>query len=182
MSKKRSQARRHAVQAIYQWQMAGQDLAAIYEQFLGEQDLSQFEVPYFKDLLHGVPNNLQELDGLLKPALDRAIESVDPVERAVLRLGVYDVETPHGGALPSGDQRGGGVGQGIRCREGPPLCQRRARPGGEVGACCGDTRLSSVALRVVGRTTPAARFQDKGQQGQDGPIHPIFSWRSLNST
>ncbi|EGW55337.1 transcription antitermination factor NusB [endosymbiont of Tevnia jerichonana] len=92
MSKKRSQARRHAVQAIYQWQMAGQDLAAIYEQFLGEQDLSQFEVPYFKDLLHGVPNNLQELDGLLKPALDRAIESVDPVERAVLRLGVYELK------------------------------------------------------------------------------------------
>jgi transcription antitermination protein NusB len=91
MSQKRSQARRHAVQAIYQWQMAGQNVNEIANQFLEEQELAAFEVPYFQDLLHGVPAHLHELDELLKPALDRAIESVDPVERAVLRLGVYEL-------------------------------------------------------------------------------------------
>ena len=91
MSKKRSQARRHALQALYQWQIAGQDLADISNQFLEEQDINKFEVPYFQDLLHGVPTHLTELDALLKPALDRAIESVDPVERAVLRLGAYEL-------------------------------------------------------------------------------------------
>ncbi len=91
MSQKRSQARRHAVQAIYQWQMAGQDVGEIANQFFEEQDLDGFEVPYFQDLLQGVPKHLEELDELLKPALDRAIESVDPVERAVLRLGTYEL-------------------------------------------------------------------------------------------
>ncbi len=91
MSRKRSQARRHAVQALYQWQMAGQDLADIANQFLEEQDINKFEIPYFQDLLHGVPTHLTELDAMLKPALDRAIESVDPVERAVLRLGAYEL-------------------------------------------------------------------------------------------
>ena len=91
MSEKRSQSRRHAVQAIYQWQMAGQDLIDIDNQFLEEQDLQSFEIPYFQDLLHGVPRHLKELDEILKPALDRAIESVDPVERAVLRIGVYEL-------------------------------------------------------------------------------------------
>ncbi len=91
MSEKRSQSRRHAVQAIYQWQMAGQDLVDIDNQFLEEQDLQSFEIPYFQDLLHGVPRHLKELDEILKPALDRAIESVDPVERAVLRIGVYEL-------------------------------------------------------------------------------------------
>lgn len=91
MSTKRSQARRHAVQAIYQWQMAGQDVREIANQFLEEQDLGEFEVPYFQDLLQGVPQHLGELDTMLKPALDRAIESVDPVERAVLRLGTYEL-------------------------------------------------------------------------------------------
>jgi N utilization substance protein B len=91
MSQKRSQARRHAVQAIYQWQMAGQDVGEIANQFLEEQDLAGFEVTYFKDLLQGVPKHLNELDELLKPALDRAIESVDPVERAVLRLGAFEL-------------------------------------------------------------------------------------------
>ncbi|MEJ2452729.1 MAG: transcription antitermination factor NusB [Candidatus Thiodiazotropha sp.] len=91
MSIKRSQARRHAVQAIYQWQMAGQDVRDIANQFLEEQDLGGFEVPYFQELLQGVPQHLSELDALLKPALDRAIESVDPVERAVLRLGAFEL-------------------------------------------------------------------------------------------
>jgi len=91
MSRKRSQSRRHALQALYQWQMAGQDLADISNQFLEEQDIEKFEIPYFQDLLHGVPTHLTELDALLKPALDRTIESVDPVERAVLRLGAYEL-------------------------------------------------------------------------------------------
>jgi N utilization substance protein B len=91
MSEKRSQARKHAVQAIYQWQIAGQDIADIINQFLEEQDLNSFEIPYFQDLMQGVPNHLKELDELLKPTLDRAIESVDPVERAILRLGAYEL-------------------------------------------------------------------------------------------
>jgi N utilization substance protein B len=91
MSEKRSQARKHAVQAIYQWQIAGQDIAEIINQFLEEQDLNSFEIPYFQELIMGVPNHLGELDELLKPNLDRAIESVDPVERAILRLGAYEL-------------------------------------------------------------------------------------------
>ncbi|MCU7935729.1 MAG: transcription antitermination factor NusB [Candidatus Thiodiazotropha sp. (ex Dulcina madagascariensis)] len=91
MSEKRSQSRRHAVQAIYQWQMAGQDIADIANQFLDEQDTDTFEIPYFQDLLRGVPTHLGELNERLKPALDRAIDSVDPVERAILRLGAYEL-------------------------------------------------------------------------------------------
>ncbi len=91
MSQKRSQARRHAVQAIYQWQMADQDLKEIEGQFLVEWDHGSFEVPYFKDILHGVPAHLTELDGRLRPCLDRSIESVDPVERAILRIGAYEL-------------------------------------------------------------------------------------------
>jgi N utilization substance protein B len=99
MSKKRSQARHHAVQAIYQWQLAGQNIKDIHNQFLAEQDPGSFELEYFNRLLHGVPAHLSELDELLGPHLDRSIESVDPVERAILRLGafelVYQLEVPY---------------------------------------------------------------------------------------
>jgi N utilization substance protein B len=91
MSEKRSQARKHAVQAIYQWQIAGQDIADIINQFLEEQDLERFDIPYFQEMMRGVPSHLVELDALLKPSLDRAIESVDPVERAILRMGAYEL-------------------------------------------------------------------------------------------
>ena len=91
MSHKKSQARHHAVQAIYQWQLTGQDISAIRDQFLSEQDTQSFDLNYFECLLRGVPTHLGELDGLLAPCLDRSIESVDPVERAVLRLGAFEL-------------------------------------------------------------------------------------------
>ncbi len=91
MSGKRSKARHYAVQAVYQWQMAGQAITDIQQQFLTEQDGSQFELSYFQQLLSGVAGNLSELDGLLGPCLDRSVESVDPVERAILRLGAYEL-------------------------------------------------------------------------------------------
>jgi N utilization substance protein B len=91
MTGKRSKARHHAVQALYQWQLTGQDVSDIDNQFLAEQDVKTFEVPYFKELLHGVPANLHALDEQLSPLLDRALASVDPVERAILRLGAYEL-------------------------------------------------------------------------------------------
>ena len=91
MSRKRSKARSHAVQAIYQWQIARQSLPEIYDQFLSEIDVRKLEIPYFKDLLFGVPKNLEAIDEQLKTCLDRSIEGVDPVERAILRLGAYEL-------------------------------------------------------------------------------------------
>ena len=91
MSGKRSRARHHAVQAIYQWQVAGHDVSEVDSQFLDTEDLNSFEVDYFKDLLHGVPANLDALDAELKNCVDRSIESIDPVERAILRLGDYEM-------------------------------------------------------------------------------------------
>ena len=91
MAGRRTLARQSALQALYQWQMTGQDVADIDQQFIVEQDPANFEVEYFQDLLHGVPSHLGTLDSRLKPLLDRAIASVDPVERAILRLGAYEL-------------------------------------------------------------------------------------------
>jgi N utilization substance protein B len=91
MSGKRTKARHHAVQAIYQWQMAGHDVSEVENQILEAEDPASFEVDYFKDLLHGVPAKLDELDAELKSCVDRSIDSVDPVERAILRLGAYEM-------------------------------------------------------------------------------------------
>ncbi len=91
MSNKRSRARHHAVQALYQWQMAGGNLAEIEEQFLSDESVTTFDLEYFKEILHGIPQHLGALDAQLAPLLSRSIESVDPVERAILRLGAYEL-------------------------------------------------------------------------------------------
>ena len=91
MSGNRTQARRHAVQAIYQWQMTGEDISEIDRQFLEMEEMVGADLNYFQDLLHGVPAKLSELDEHSSVFLDRAVESVDPVERAILRLGTYEL-------------------------------------------------------------------------------------------
>lgn len=88
----RSLARRSAVQAIYQWQVAGQDVSQIESQFLAEQDMKKVDVAYFHELLHEVPAHLAELDTQFASFLDRPIPELDPVERAILRIGVYELK------------------------------------------------------------------------------------------
>ncbi len=91
MSRQRSKARSLAVQAVYQWQMAGQNVQEIVSHFLTEYADKKVDADYFRELVVGVPSELSRLDEALSPHLDRSIESIDPVERAVLRIGVYEL-------------------------------------------------------------------------------------------
>lgn len=92
MSKARSKARRNAVQALYQWQLTGADVSDIEEQFLVEHDMTKVDVEYFRELLREVPLHLHELDDHIIEYLDRPMDEVDPVERAILRMSTYELE------------------------------------------------------------------------------------------
>ncbi len=92
MSRERTMSRRRAVQAIYQWQEAGQDIADIDEQFMTEQDMSRADIAYFQELLHKIPRHIDELDAYLIPYLDREVAELDSIERAVLRIGAYELK------------------------------------------------------------------------------------------
>jgi N utilization substance protein B len=91
MSRQRSRSRSLAIQALYQWQMAGQDVSAIVDHFLVEEDAKTFDSDYFGELVRGVPARLDALDEALGAYIDRKLEAVDPVERAILRLGAYEL-------------------------------------------------------------------------------------------
>ena len=92
MSKKRSKAREFAVQAVYQWQMSGNELADILRQFAEEKKPKTYEAEYFQELLRGVVTNLDDLDAVLAPYVDRDVEKIDPVERAILRLAAFELQ------------------------------------------------------------------------------------------
>ncbi len=92
MSRARSKARERAVQAIYQWQVTGQSLSDIEQQFTEDQDMSKVKMEYFQELLHEVPAQLKAIDAALAELVDRPLEQVDPVERAILRIGTYELQ------------------------------------------------------------------------------------------
>ncbi|WP_304639488.1 transcription antitermination factor NusB [Pseudomonas sp.] len=87
----RRKARSMAVQALYSWQIADQPVSDIEAQFRTDNDFSKVDGAYFHELLTGVPRNLTELDEHLGSVLDRPVKDVDPIELAVLRIGVYEL-------------------------------------------------------------------------------------------
>ena len=91
MSQARTNARKAAVQALYQWQMTGQSLIEIERQFLEEEWLKDAQKSYFTELFHGVPKNLEVIDQALSEFVDRPVDMIDPVERDILRMGVYEL-------------------------------------------------------------------------------------------
>lgn len=87
----RSKARRCALQAIYQWQVGGQAIGEVESQFLAEQDLAQADIAYFSELVQCVPAHKAELDAHMAPFLDRPVAELDPVEMAILRIGICEL-------------------------------------------------------------------------------------------
>ncbi len=88
----RSRSRRRATQAIYAWQISGNSMDNVIEEFRHEQDMEIADLVYFEDLLRGVAKHCAELDASLVPFLDRDMAQVDPIERAVLRLSAYELQ------------------------------------------------------------------------------------------
>lgn len=84
-------ARRCAVQALYQWDVTSQDPVEIEPNFISDQSLSGVDVDYFQHLLREIPRHHAEIDTSIASHLDRTLESVDPVERAILRLGAFEL-------------------------------------------------------------------------------------------
>ena len=72
--------------------MSGHNLGEIERQFLEDGRLKDAQKSYFNELLFGIPKNLATIDQLLAEFIDRPVEKIDPVERAILRIGVYELE------------------------------------------------------------------------------------------
>lgn len=88
---KRREARKLATQALYQWHMAGHSLNEIEAQFRVDNDFTDVDAAYFREILHGVPASKTEIDTALKPCMDLTLEELDPVELAVLRLSTWEL-------------------------------------------------------------------------------------------
>jgi N utilization substance protein B len=87
----RARARRYAMQALYQWDLSGEQVSAIREQFLEAEDFSKADTSYFNKTLRDVSESIETIDKKLSEYIDRPLERLDPVERAILRIGIYEL-------------------------------------------------------------------------------------------
>ncbi|OUS11071.1 N utilization substance protein B [Gammaproteobacteria bacterium 53_120_T64] len=79
------------VQALYQWQLAGDNIGTIEAQYMAEKGMAKADSEFFHELLHAIPAKLDELDGAYREFLDRDPQALDPISLAILRIGVYEL-------------------------------------------------------------------------------------------
>jgi N utilization substance protein B len=87
----RSRARRFVLQALYQMQLSGCSAADVETQFLQDFEMKRVDTDYLHDLLVGIEANRQELTEIFSAKLDRTSDELDPIERAVLWIGTFEL-------------------------------------------------------------------------------------------
>ena len=93
-SPNRHQARESAIEALYAWHSGGGDNADLPHLLAGhihEDERSGQDEEYLRELVYGVTGEKDELDLLIKPALNRSLNSIASVEINVLRLAAWEM-------------------------------------------------------------------------------------------
>lgn len=88
----RRRARECAVQALYSWMISHNDAAEVELAFVAEQDMKGVDIPYFRKIFRQTVEQVEIIDGTMAPFLDRTIGELDPIEKAILRLSVYELK------------------------------------------------------------------------------------------
>ncbi len=89
----RIKARQNAVQALYQWFITNKNVGEIIAEFENDKHkLAKTDINYFKLLLRETITNHQKLDSRIINLLDRSVDELDTIERAILHIGCYELE------------------------------------------------------------------------------------------
>ena len=91
MSSNRHNARKAAVQALYQWDITQQAAHDIEEHFSQIHDMQNIDKKYLREIMLELPKVEGELKSEIEPFIGREFSALDPVERAILRLGAYEL-------------------------------------------------------------------------------------------
>lgn len=87
--KARHKARVLAMQAIYEWQLSKNPMDEIKKRLLVENP--KVDVEFFEDTLSQISADVNPLDILFTPYLDRAMDELSSIELAILRLGTFEL-------------------------------------------------------------------------------------------
>ena len=91
LAAQRRKARHFGLQALYQWTLSGASAADIEAEFRIDNDFQHTDGEYFSAVLKGVVGDVDALEALFSPVLDRKLAELDPIERNLLRLGTFEL-------------------------------------------------------------------------------------------
>ena len=90
MKTSRHRSRELALQALYAWQLGGGDAL---EQLRALDEDAHADKALAEALVRGVLERAAELRALIAPCLDREFRRLSPVERAILYIGAFELQS-----------------------------------------------------------------------------------------
>ena len=87
----RSVARKLALQALYRWQLNDCPWQDLVQEFGDAEDMPKADPEYFRELVEGVWRGREALDGQLSSWMDRKPDVLDPIEHAILLIGLFEL-------------------------------------------------------------------------------------------
>lgn len=87
----RRKARELAFQAVFSWQLSQNSVNDVEVNFITDNSKRRFDIEYFQQLFRGVTNNIESLDLAISPHVDRPLDDIDHVEKAILRVAVFEL-------------------------------------------------------------------------------------------
>lgn len=88
----RRKARELAVQATYSWQVSQNPVNEVEVNFIVDNSKRRFDIEYFQLLLRGVTSNINDIDNTISPYVDRPLDDIDQVEKAILRVAIFELK------------------------------------------------------------------------------------------
>jgi N utilization substance protein B len=81
------------VQALYQKQLAGHSTSDLISQFHEQVAYERVDQPFFDEQFPAISNSQEKLEIKIDELIDRPLDQLDPVELAILLIGVYELES-----------------------------------------------------------------------------------------
>lgn len=89
----RRASRKITMKLLYQLELQKEDRQEQIDLVLEQEDLSNKDKGYIKDVLEGVNSHLEEIDELIKAALKGwTLDRISKIELSILRLALYEMK------------------------------------------------------------------------------------------
>ena len=89
--KGRTGTRQLLLQVLYQHQMNKDDLETLLNQSLKIKEFSRIDQDYYQTLLSEVLENQNQIEEITSKYLDRPIEQIDPIEKAIMWIAASEI-------------------------------------------------------------------------------------------
>lgn len=80
------------MQSLYQMQIAKHDQRELLQQFHERPDYQRVDQKFYDTTLQGICTNLSALEEIIEELADRPLAQLDPVERGILLLGIFELQ------------------------------------------------------------------------------------------